>query len=74
MARAIMVADDVYKALTEKKGEKSYSEVIRNMLGEERKTIRGLLKHAGKLANDPEEEEWLRRIKEARKSWTRRYA
>lgn len=62
MAKLINVSNDVYKALTDLKGEKSYSEVIRGFI-ESRSNKEQILKFFGKGGIDE------KKIKELSSQW-----
>ncbi len=61
MARQISVSDDVYKELSELKGDKSFSEFIRERVGIS-KDSRKILKLAGALKKDGKKLNELKRI------------
>lgn len=75
MAKTIMIGNDVYKELKERKGERSFTEVIRALLDRDRpKTGRDLLKHFGTMKDDKEWDEVKKGIKKGWAGWNRRYS
>ncbi len=72
MARTIMIANKVYADLKKAKGsDKSFSEVIAETLeaSKPKKTIAGVLKHAGALKGDTEYDEIMKWSKKRWKEW-----
>ena len=76
MAKTIMIADKVYEELKKMKGkDKSFSEVIIEALAaseSKKKTLGGLLKHAGVLKGDTEYDEIRKWSKKRWDEWSQR--
>ncbi len=76
MARTIMISNEVYGELKEIKKDKSFSEVIIDLMKSKRKkTVAGLKDCMGLL--DKDDDEYGRIMKELRpmyKRWTKKYA
>jgi predicted CopG family antitoxin len=65
--KTIMIRDDVYKKLVEIKGDKSFSEVIEELIEESLILRRRKLEKYFGILNGEEAEEMMKEIKEARK-------
>ncbi len=63
MVKTITISDDVYKELLRIKGDKSFSELFRELL-RERKGNANVLRHIFGILNEEEYEEAKKRIKE----------
>jgi predicted CopG family antitoxin len=75
MAKTIMIGNDVYKELKERKGEKSFTDVIRSMLEKEKpKTGKGLRQAFGILKEDDEWKDIKKKLDRGWKEWTDRYS
>lgn len=61
MARQISVSDDIYEELSKRKGNKSFSEYIREKIGVDRDNKK-LLKFAGILKKDAKKLNELKKI------------
>jgi len=74
MAKTIMIANNVYEELKEVKKDRSFSEVIRELIDtNKRKTGRDLLKHVGAI-KDNEYDKIMKELKPLYRKWTKRYA
>jgi len=65
--KTIMIRDDVYKKLVEIKGDKSFSEIIEELIEESLTLRRRKLEKYFGILNEEEAEEIMKEIKEARK-------
>ena len=65
--KTIMIRDDVYKKLVEIKGDKSFSEIIEELIEESLILRRRKLEKYFGILNGEEAEEMMKEIKEARK-------
>ena len=65
--KTIMIRDDVYKKLVEIKGDKSFSEIIEELIEESLTVRRRKLEKYFGILNEEEAEETMKEIKEARK-------
>lgn len=77
MARTIMISNGAYEKLKALKGEKSFSEVIMDLVEkkEEKKTVGNLFKNcAGILKGDKEDDRIMRDARRGWKNWSKRYA
>jgi len=76
MAKTIMIANDTYKELKELKEDKSFSELIRELIknGRTPKTVNNLKKHLGTLPKDDTEfEEAIKELKPLYTKWKKKY-
>ncbi|MBS3083977.1 hypothetical protein J4423_04185 [Candidatus Pacearchaeota archaeon] len=74
MAKTIMVSNEAYEELKSRKAERSFSEVIMNMLNAKKnKTGNGLKSCLGLLKKDKESEEIEKSLKEEWKKWNKKY-
>ena len=74
MAKTIMIANNVYKELKEVKKDRSFSEIIKELIEtHNRKTGRDLLKHVGVIKDD-EYDKVMKELKPLYRKWTKRYA
>lgn len=76
MAKTIMISNDLYRELKIAKKDRSFSEVIRDLIEtKKRKTGTGLRNCLGLLdKNDNEYEKTMKELRPLYKKWTRRYA
>lgn len=65
--KTIMIRDDVYKKLVEIKGDKSFSEIIEELIEESLTLRRRKLEKYFGILNGEEAEEMMKEIKEVRK-------
>jgi Uncharacterized ACR, COG1753. len=65
--KTIMIRDDVYKKLVEIKGDKSFSEIIEELIEESLTLRRRKLEKYFGILNEEEAEEIMKEIKEVRK-------
>jgi len=65
--KTIMIRDDVYKKLVEIKGDKSFSEIIEELIEESLILRRRKLEKYFGILNGEEAEEMMKEIKEVRK-------
>jgi len=65
--KTIMIRDDVYKKLVEIKGDKSFSEIIEELIEESLTLRRRKLEKYFGILNEEEAEEIMKEIEEARK-------
>jgi len=65
--KTIMIRDDVYRRLVEIKGDKSFSEIIEELIEESLTVRRRKLEKYFGILSDKEAEEVMNEIKEARK-------
>ena len=74
MAKAIMISNDVYKDLSDLKGERSFSEVLREVL-QDNKIKKGfnLKKCFGLIKNDKEGSEVSQDLERGWKNWSKKY-
>ena len=73
MAKTIMISNEVYAELTRRKGDRSYSEVIKDSLEERRiKTGNDLKPFLGILEGDTEYDEVMKEVKKKWKEWDER--
>jgi predicted CopG family antitoxin len=74
MAKTIMIANDLYDDLKKIKGERSFTETIKDALNGKRKTIGGLRKVMGTLPKeDMEYEKAMKELKPLYAKWTKKY-
>lgn len=74
MAKAIMISNDVYKDLSDLKGDKSFSEVLREVLHENKIKKGSNLKICfGLIKNDKEWSGVSKDIERGWKSWNKKY-
>lgn len=74
MAKTIMIANSVYDELKEAKKDKSFSEIIKDLMEtHKRKTGRDLAKHVG-VIKDNEYDKIMRELKPLYRKWTKKYA
>ena len=74
MARTIMVSNEAYSELKEIKRDRSFSEVIKDLIETHRKkTGKDLIKHVG-VIKDNEYDEIMGELKPLYRKWTKRYA
>lgn len=76
MAKTLMVSNKVYEELKKlkTKEDKSFSEVIIELLVAKRNTISHVWKHFGVLKGDKEYEQIQKDLKEGWSRWRKRYA
>ena len=75
MSKTIMVANDVFEELKNRKGEKSFSEILRSMLRDNgEKKGEGLRECLGILKRDKEWEYIEKDLKRGWKGWNKIYA
>jgi len=76
MAKTIMIANTVYEELKEVKKDRSFSEVIKDLIERSKpKTGAGLRDCVGLLPKDDKEyEKIMKELKPLYKKWTQRYA
>ncbi len=75
MAKTIMVSNEVYEELKHAKKDRSFSEVIIDLMDTaKRKTGADLIKHVGVLKDDKEYEKIMKELKPLYRKWTKRYA
>ena len=73
MAKTIMVSNSIYAELKKRKGDKSFSEIIKESLdGKKIKTGKDLLAFVGILKDDDEYEELMKKTKKMWGEWTKR--
>ncbi|WP_432518179.1 antitoxin VapB family protein [Saccharolobus islandicus] len=65
--KTIMIRDDVYKKLVEIKGDKSFSEIIEELIEESLTLRRRKLEKYFGILNEEQAEEIMKEIKEVRK-------
>ena len=65
--KTIMIRDDVYRKLVEIKGDKSFSEIIEELIEESLTLRRRKLEKYFGILNEEEAEEIMKEIEEARK-------
>ena len=65
--KTIMIRDDVYKKLVEIKGDKSFSEIIEELIEESLTLRRRKLEKYFGILDEEEAEEMMKEIKEVRK-------
>jgi predicted CopG family antitoxin len=65
--KTIMIRDDVYKKLVEIKGDKSFSEIIEELIEESLTLRRRKLEKYFGILNEEEAKEIMKEIKEVRK-------
>ncbi len=73
MAKTIMISNETYDNLKRRKGNKSFSKTIDNMLIK-KKTGEGLKEFFGILKDDKEYDELMKEMKKGWKRWTRKYS
>ena len=69
MSKLINVSDDVYKKMKTMKGERSYSQLIRNLI-EKKGNKEEILKFVGK---DFIDEDMIKELKKRWKKWSEKY-
>ena len=70
-----MIGNDVYEELKRRKGEKSFTEIIKALMEKDRpKTGKDLMKHFGTMKGDKEWDEVRKELKKGWKKWNKRYA
>lgn len=75
MAKTIMIGNDVYNELKERKGDKSFTEVIRTLMDKDRpKTGEGLREVFGILKEDDEWKDIKKKLDKGWKEWTDKYS
>lgn len=76
MAKTIMIANSIYEELKEVKKDRSFSEIIKDLIEKSKpKTGAGLRDCAGLLPKeDKEYEEIMKELKPMYEKWTQRYA
>ena len=72
MARQISVSDEVYEMLSKKKGEKSFSEVIKEVVAKKEKAGNSIMQYAGILKGYKKWEKIERSIEAGRRRNTSR--
>ncbi|MFA4662463.1 antitoxin VapB family protein [Pyrococcus kukulkanii] len=73
MGKTITIADDVYYELVKMKGNKSFSELLRELIGKRKKGNLDILMIAFGTMTEEEAKEFERRVKEVEEwlnSWT----
>ncbi len=74
MAKAIMISDEVYKELKNLKSDRSFSELLKDLLNPDKvKKGSGLRTCLGIIKEDRGWEEVSKGIKRGWKDWSRRY-
>lgn len=75
MAKTIMVSNEAYEELKARKAERSFSEVILDMLHPKKnRTGAGLKSCLGLLKKDKESEAIEKSLKRGWKAWSKKYA
>ena len=76
MAKTIMIANSVYEELKEVKKDRSFSELIKDLMDKSRpKTGAGLMECAGLLPKDDKGyEKIMKKLKPLYRKWTQKYA
>ena len=76
MAKTIMISNQIYEELKEVKGDRSFSETIKEMIEKSKhKTGAGLIDCVGLLPKDDKEyEKIMKELRPLYKKWTQRYA
>ena len=73
MAKTIMVSNSIYAELKKRKGDKSFSEIIKESLdGRKIKTGRDLLPFVGILKDDDEYDEIMKKTKKMWEEWAKK--
>jgi len=75
MAKTIMISNEIYEELKGTKGDRSFSETIKNLIEIKKwKTGADLVKHVGRLKDDKEYDRIIKELRPQYKKWTKRYA
>lgn len=74
MSKTLMISNDVYSALKNIKGDKSFSEIIRDLLSRKSGNGKNIAKYYGVLKDDGEYKKIKKDLNKKWKEWTQKYA
>lgn len=74
MAKTLMISNNIYEELKKVKGEKSFSEVINELLSKRKSSGKDIAKYYGILKGDKEYDKIMKEVRKKWGEWTQKYA